>query len=183
MLQKAGLRKAFRELRIGLGAEARADASRQIGERISTLEAYRDAQGVAVYWPLETEVDLRPFIALALESGRKVFLPRVNDAEKRLEFASFDGKAESLVNGPFGLLEPQSHEVPISDINLIIVPGLAFDMHGHRLGYGAGYYDRSLKSSGAATAGVAFDIQTIDILPIAEHDVAVDIVVTESRVF
>ncbi|MDP1809686.1 MAG: 5-formyltetrahydrofolate cyclo-ligase [Actinomycetota bacterium] len=182
-LHKASLREVFRERRRALGAEARAGASREIADTLPTVAAYQNARGIAAYWPLEDEVDLRPFIAFALGAGKKIFLPRVNKAAARLEFCLFDGRTETLADGPFGLLEPQTGEAANDPINLVIVPGLAFDLHRHRLGYGVGYYDRFLMTVEATAIGVAFDIQTIDILPIAEHDVAMDLVVTESRVF
>jgi len=182
-LHKASLRKVFRDRRGALGTEVRADASRKIAERLALPAAYQNAREIAAYWPLEDEVDLRPFIALALDAGKNIFLPRVNKAASRLEFCPFDGRTETLANGPFGLLEPQTDEATADEIDLVIVPGLAFDLHRHRLGYGAGYYDRFLKTVEATAIGVAFDIQTIDILPIAEHDVAMDMVLTESRIF
>ena len=78
--------------------------------------------------------------------------------------------------------EPGGEPSDIDEIDLVIVPGLAFDLHGHRLGYGTGYYDRFLKQTEATRVGVAFDVLTIDILPVAKHDVAMNTLVTESRI-
>jgi 5-formyltetrahydrofolate cyclo-ligase len=182
-LSKESLRQVFKERRRELGGRRRAEASRLITERLVTVEAYLRSSEIAAFWPLDEEVDIRLFIGRSLSAGKDVFLPRVNKTEGRLEFCLFDGDPGKLAAGPFGILEPSGPEARTSRIDLVIVPGLAFDVHRHRLGYGAGLYDRFLKAGRSAAIGVAFDIQTIDILPIAEHDVAVDQVVTETRVF
>src|SRR3972149_3912049 len=170
-LSKEALRRDFRERRGRLGPEGRARGSVGIKRRLLELAAYQRARAIAAYWPLADEVDVRDVIADALKRGKNVFLPRVNKGEARLDFCAFDGAAAALSPGPFGIMEPVS--AASGAFAPIILPGLAFDLNRHRLGYGAGYYDRFLKSFGATKIGVAFDVPTIDILPIDEHAVAV----------
>lgn len=181
-LSKEGLRRLFREKRSALSAETRAEASTQIVDHLVAQEAFQESMGIGAYWSLEEEVDTRALIEKCFEMGKRVYLPRVNKEETRLEFCLFLGDVADLRPGPFQIQEPTTPESPSESIDLIVVPGLAFDMRGHRLGYGAGYYDRFLANKQAHLAGVAFDIQTIDILPVGDHDVAVDMVVTETRV-
>jgi 5-formyltetrahydrofolate cyclo-ligase len=182
-LSKESLRQAFKQRRRDLGPKRRAEAGRLVSERLATLETYLRASEIAAFWPLPEEIDIRPFINLCVSAGKNIYLPRVNRVEERLEFCHFGGDPEELAAGPLGILEPLGPEAPYGHIDLLIVPGLAFDAHHHRLGYGAGLYDRFLKAAGAPSIGVAFDVQTIDILPTAEHDVAVDQVATEARLF
>lgn len=180
-ISKSGLRQLFLERRDGLEERERAKASQRIIESVVRLDAYKGSTNIGLFYSLENEIDLRMLIAETLEVGKRVYLPRVNSDESRLEFCPYTGDIADLVPGPFGILEPKTREIAPEQISFITVPGLAFDLHGHRLGYGAGYYDRFLSASPAFSAGVTFDIQTIDILPITEHDIAVNVVVTETR--
>ncbi len=180
-LKKESLRQAFKERRAAIGLGVQAEASKAICLALLGLERYRTAAGIAVYWPMDLEVDTRPFIDSAMADGRRVYLPRVVKKPRGLHFCRYNGDPETLADGPFGLSEPRTEAADTDDIDLIIVPGLAFDLHGHRLGYGTGYYDRFLKQTAATRIGVAFDVMTIDILPVAEHDVAMNTIVTESR--
>lgn len=182
-ISKETLRRFFRERRISLTGDDRVSAVAALEHRLSALTAFREAAGIAAYWALADEIDLGDFILHSITSGKRLFLPRANKDEQRLEFSPFSGDPGELRPGPFGLLEPDGVEVSSAEIDIVVVPGLAFDLHRHRLGYGAGYYDRFLKNFQGISVGVAFDAQTIDILPIAEHDVALDMVVTESRTF
>ena len=182
-LLKNELRRDFRERRRGLGAGERRLSSDLIVNRLIALPSFAESLAIAVFWPLEDEVDVRPLIRKALDTGKSVYLPRVDHDGALLEFCPFSGDAAELEPSTFGLSEPRTPAAPAAEIDLVVVPGLAFDIHHHRLGYGAGYYDRFLKTARAKSVGVAFDVQTIDILPVAEHDMALDMVVTESRVF
>ncbi len=181
-ISKEGLRRLFREKRAALGAETRAEASSLIVDHLVALEVFRESMGIGVYWSLAQEVDTHALVAKCFEMGKRVYLPRVNSRETRLEFCPFTGDVSDLRPGPFEIQEPATPESRADRIDLIIVPGLAFDMRGHRLGYGGGYYDKYLANKQARFAGIAFDVQTIDILPVGDHDVAVDMVITETRV-
>ena len=181
-LRKESLRQAFKERRAAIGLDVQAEAGAAIYRNLLELERYRTATGVAAYWPMALEVDIRPAIEDALAGGRRVYLPRIVREPRDLHFCRYDGDPETLAAGPFGLSEPCGEPADIGGIDLVIVPGLAFDLHGRRLGYGTGYYDRFLKRTGAARIGVAFDVLTTDVLPVAEHDVAMDTLVTESRI-
>lgn len=181
-LKKESLRRAFKERRAVLSSEEQMQMSGAICQNILGLEQYKRATGVAAYWPMTLEIDIKPIINDALSHNRRVYLPRVIQEPRGLRFCRYDGDPKTLAAGPFGLSEPGGEPSDIDEIDLVIVPGLAFDLHGHRLGYGTGYYDRFLKQTKAQRVGVAFDVMIIDILPVAEHDVAMNSVVTESRI-
>ncbi len=181
-LKKEGLRQAFKERRAAISLDVQAEASGAICRNLLGLEQYESATGVAAYWPMTLEVDIRPIIHDALTHERRVYLPRVVREPRGLHFCRYNGDPETLEAGPFGLSEPGGEPSDIDQIDLVIVPGLAFDLHGHRLGYGTGFYDRFLKQTKATRVGVAFDVLTIDILPVTKHDVAMNMLVTESRI-
>jgi 5-formyltetrahydrofolate cyclo-ligase len=119
-----------------------------------------------------------------------IVFPRVTNLDPRLRFHRVEGPHE-LVAGPMGLLEPADHcaEVSLDAIDVFVVPGLAFDRRGQRLGYGGGYYDevaarvRARRDGRRAfLVGVGFDFQMVDRCPAGERDVAIDCVVTDARV-
>lgn len=180
---KESLRREFLERRQGVSAQARRAASAKISSSLISLAEFEQSAGIAAFWPLAEEVDVRLIVDAARTIEKRVYLPRVNKNRGCLEFSIFAGDPAELAPGPFGILQPTTPGAPLEEIDLVIVPALAYDLRGHRLGYGAGYYDRFLKTVKCASIGVTFDAQTIDILPTKDHDVAVDLVVTESRVF
>jgi 5-formyltetrahydrofolate cyclo-ligase len=117
-------------------------------------------------------------------------LPRVDSAGQRLRFhrATFQPllpeRFGPLVPGAFGLLEPAATapEVPIDALDVVIVPGLAFDAEGRRVGFGGGFYDRTFGERGGATlVGFSYDFQVVPLCPAGDVDVPVDVVVTDAR--
>ncbi len=179
--EKERLRSEFKKRRQLLSDRDRKKASLIICDSILQTDEYAAAAGVAAYWPLALEVDIRPVIDHALKHGRRLYLPRVVRHPRQLELCLFSGDPESLAPGPFGLRQPCTETMDAAEIDMVIVPALAFDLQGQRLGYGTGYYDRFLKTTDAFRVGVAFDDQMAESLPTTRHDVAMDIVITQSR--
>ena len=184
---KAELRKRMRGLRKAFPENACGERSARISERLAHLEPLANAKTVALFWPLEErhEVDLRPFYERLKGRGTRVALPRVDEAASTMTFR-FVEDTSRLVDGPFGVREPSHDEPPAmpGDLDVIVVPALAIDLRGHRIGYGRGHYDRTLPAFAppAATVGVAFDFQLVAEVPVTEGDVAVGWIVTDSRV-
>ncbi|RLF39548.1 MAG: 5-formyltetrahydrofolate cyclo-ligase, partial [Thermoplasmata archaeon] len=89
---------------------------------------------------------------------------------------------DDLERGAFGILEPQNKKIYTGDIDIIIVPGIAFDFRGYRIGYGKGFYDRFLRGADALKIGIAYDFQIVKQIPEDDGDVPVDIIVSEKRV-
>ncbi len=181
--RKAALRQEMLAARRGLSAEDRAAASRAIAARVIALPAFAAARTVAVYRPMGAEVDTAPIVASALGAAKRVAWPRIAGGAPGLGFAAcFPAE---LVPGPRGTLAPPpgAPEVPPASLDLVLVPGLAFDAAGRRLGRGGGYYDSALAAVAGRTllVGLAFDCQIAPEIPVDPHDARVDLVATESR--
>ena len=182
---KRTLRQRVVTARDALDAGTRSDASAAIAARIAALPSFAAARSILLTLPFRSEWDTRPLIAAALASGRSVVVPRVDEAARMLELRSITDSARDLTPGFRGILEPQPH-CPVvlpSAIDWVLVPGVAFDAAGRRLGYGGGYYDRLLPLFPLTALRVAgaFETQIVDRVPAAPHDLTVNIVVTDRR--
>ena len=181
--EKAGLRALMRTARVELGPAARAVASADV---CAVLEELPELDGLGpflLYAAFGDELNLDPLIAALLARGAAVCLPRV-DSETLAAFR-IDGLAD-LAQGWRGVREPppDAPEVPVEALRALVVPGLAFDPAGKRLGYGGGHFDRLLARlpDDTPVIGAAFDVQVVPQLPVEGHDRAVHAVVTESRI-
>ncbi len=181
--EKAALRARLFVVRAALPPEIREAGSRAIAARLASLPAWQRARTVALHAPLGAEVDTAELARLALAAGKRVAWPRVAAAGPAMEFAAC--AASELVSGPARALEPprSAPPLPLDAIDLVVVPGVAFDAGGGRLGRGRGHYDATLSRlrPGAARVGVAFDEQVVDRVPTEPHDSRLDVVVTPSR--
>lgn len=183
---KARVRAEVRR-RVAMMTQAeRARASAEATERFLSLPAVARARTLLAYWPLPDEVDVRDLCRRWLESGRRLAGVRADWASRTLEGAWVTDLESGWGPGPRGVRQPVS-EAPRAeraDIDLVLVPGVAFDESCRRLGRGAGFYDRllALEDWPAPRVALAFEAQLMDQLPVEEHDRPVDAVVTESRV-
>jgi 5-formyltetrahydrofolate cyclo-ligase len=181
---KADLRASALAARDALSGEYRAAAAQAIAARGLPV-AVPPGLVVAGYFPIRSEIDPTPLLRKLAAQGARLALPAIAGAGQPLEFRAWSA-GDALLRGPLGILEPspQAAEV-IPDI--VLVPLAAFDRSGHRIGYGAGHYDRSLaqlRGSGKILAiGLAFAVQQIEAVPALPHDVALDYVLTEDRPF
>ena len=180
---KLVLRRDARARRDAMPADDRAAASARICVHATAALLARVPAGavVALYAAKASEVDLAALDAALRAAGRRVAYPRVVADARPLGFA--EATLDDLVAAPLGLREPAATAALLSAAELaaIVVPGVAFDRAGHRLGYGRGHYDATLAASRSAYAiGVAFDCQIVAPLDAEPHDVAVRAVITES---
>lgn len=183
---KAMLRKHYRGVRASLPPAAVTARSQQIAARVVALEAWQQARTVALFRSLSAEVDTAPLIEDARARGLTVCLPVVVDGRPELEMrvAWRGGETFPLEAGVWGIEEPVDGApvVPLDAIDLVVVPCLAIDPRGHRVGYGRGYYDRTLAlATRAVTVAVAYEFQLVAEIPNDTHDVAVGWVVTDTR--
>ncbi len=184
---KSELRLRLAAFRDGLSEEERLSRSKQAVAHMMDLPVYRRARSLLVYVSFRSEVQTRGLIQAALADGKVVLTPKVQRRPKGLLACRIRRFPEDLQPGAYGILEPapDTSEVwPPQEIDLVIVPGLAFDRQGTRLGYGGGYYDRFLAgpASGAVAAGLAFAEQVVDTLPVDPLDRSLDLVVTDRGV-
>ncbi len=180
-MPKRSIRSKFLAERKAHPVRACVDLSDEIQRRFLQSHLFRDARCLALYSAVQNEVNTDEVARQTLAAGKTLVFPRVNG--DNLEFVSID-KLEALVPGAFGVLEPEScNLVSIDALDLVIVPGVAFDRRGHRLGYGRGYYDRALavSRSDCLRIGFAYNFQLVDELPFAEHDESLSVLVTESH--
>jgi 5-formyltetrahydrofolate cyclo-ligase len=184
---KAELRKRMRGLRKALPASACAERSARIVARLGALEPVARARSVALFWPIEErhEVDLRELDARLRERGVRIAYPGVDPETNAMTFR-FVANPEAMRVEGLGFREPPADmpEAAPGELDVVIVPALAADPRGHRIGYGAGYYDRMLPRvpAPAVSAAVIFDFQLLAEVPTTEGDVAVDWVVSDARV-
>jgi 5-formyltetrahydrofolate cyclo-ligase len=182
---KSALRRLILAKREAQPAETHAAASRSIAERISMLPAFAAARTILLTLPFRGEWDTRPLAQAVIAAGKTVVVPRVDGVARMLDLHSIADLDRDLVAGYQGIPEPRADcpRVPRDAIDFVLVPGVAFDQAGRRLGYGGGYYDRLLPllSKRAARIAGAFELQLVDLVPAAPHDIAVDAIVTESR--
>ena len=183
---KAELRKRMRGLRKTLPASACAERSARIVGRLLELEPLAAARAVALFWPIEErhEVDLRALDSRLRERGARVAYPAVDPETGAMTFR-FAEHPDAMVEQGFGFREPalREPEAAPGDVDVVVVPALAVDPRGHRIGYGAGYYDRALPRfvPPAVSVAVAFDFQLVAELPETEHDVTAQWIVTDTR--
>lgn len=181
---KLAARQAMVAARDALPPAERLAASVAITGRIAALPSFIAARTVLLTLPFRSEWDTHPLIDVALTTGKTVAAPRVNRESRMLELHSLSEGARALPPGAYGIPEPEAtaDRVAPESVEWVLVPGVAFDRTGRRLGYGGGYYDRLLPLLGGATrvAG-AFDLQLVARVPWAPHDVCVDVIVTESQ--
>jgi len=157
------------------------DFSRMAQERLLATPEFIASAVVALYRPVANEVATEELHHAAVQSGKRVVYPRISD--RHLEFVAVYELSE-LHPGAFGVPEPTGDVlVNPESIDLILVPGVAFDQRGFRLGYGKGFYDRFLAASGgrAHRVGFCFDFQLVDALPVEGHDVGMQMLITETR--
>lgn len=169
--------------------ENKDEISREIVARCMGLPEYQRADTVLFYLDVRSEVRTRNDLATALASGKKIVVPYCVDGELEL-FHLTD--PDQLSVGMYRILEPRpelrsvaAHRVEVQDIDLIIVPGVAFDREGGRTGHGKGYYDKLLEHARPDTplVALAFECQLFDKIPMQEHDVFMDKVITEKAVY
>ena len=181
---KEKLRKEIKEKRRKLTKEENRKKSKEVKERLFGLKEYRDAESVLFYVSYDDEVFTHDMIKEALKDKR-VIVPISNKEDCSLSLSILKNW-DDLEISSYGILEPKKDciiEVSIEDVDLIVVPGVAFDTKGNRMGHGKGYYDRLLENKKQIpTIGLALEFQIIDQIPTEKHDIPLDKIVTEKRI-
>lgn len=175
VLTKNEIRKRIKEFKNMLSEAEKLSASEAIFERLEHSAAFQLAEKILLYHSLPDEVNTRNFL-FKWKDKKKFFLPRVNGVN--LELLPYE--ETRLEIGSFHIEEPTGNDIiPVEEIEVIVVPGVAFDKKGRRLGRGKGFYDRMLHSAKAIKIGVGYDFQLLNDLPAEPHDVSMDMVITE----
>ncbi|NLB16100.1 MAG: 5-formyltetrahydrofolate cyclo-ligase [Clostridiales bacterium] len=184
--RKRELRRLCLERRKNRRTDDRSLLDGAIITRITGLACFRFANAVLLYMPTGTEIDVRPLITASLEAGKLTALPRCGDNHS-MTFHIIESP-DQLSAGAFGILEPDI-DLPAydprnaeKDLALCVIPAVAWDKNGYRLGSGGGYYDRFLPGFAGARAGLAYEEDILDSLPRGRYDIRSDFIVTEKGV-
>jgi len=181
MRDKAEVRKEIQRKLKAQSAKLKIEKDTKIKEKVLALEEFRKAETIAVYITFSSEIETGALIDEALRAGKRVAAPVING--KALEFYEIRSREAGLEKGPCGILQPakgSGRPFQKEELDMIIVPGVAFTQAGARLGRGKGFYDRYLKDMpGSVTkVALAYDIQILEDLPTTPNDIPVDIVLT-----
>jgi 5-formyltetrahydrofolate cyclo-ligase len=174
---KREIRDKFKEKRLFLSSEDVRDTSDKIIAKLAEVDRVWKAKSIMFYYPINKEVDLIPLMKNFLKN-KKVLLPRIIENEL-VPFVVED--FEKVVLGKYNVLEPDTYKFE-EEIDVVIVPGVAFNKKGWRIGMGKGYYDKYLKDKKCVKIGVCFDFQITDKVYEEEHDIKMDLIVTENGV-
>ena len=185
--RKQALRQRIIAARENLGAAERLHLSHAILQAVSGLAAYRQASTVLAYLNFGAELDTGHWVAQALRDGKRVLLPRVNQASKHLELYQVHDLQHDVAPGAWGIREPLAErcikEEALGTIDFILLPGVAFTRHGERLGYGGGFYDKLLARMPhrPTLVAAAFELQVVADIPLEDTDHKVEWLVTENE--
>jgi len=183
--QKAELRKKLIKRRKLLSAPRAAEGSRKVIERVRQSGLLNGCRVAALYASADREVVTRPLFEELREKGVRVVLPRVRGKGPHLDFYE-PGEWDRMEVSIFGIPEPVPSGDPVAyeEFDFVLVPGIAFDRRGGRLGYGMGCYDRVLEKTrpGVPLVGVCYDFQLVDEVPMEDHDVLLSVVASESEI-
>jgi len=180
---KAGLRLKIRSALKNLSPEKRVLESEKLCENLRQQRFFQNAVSILFFASLPDEPDLWPLLNETLATQKMAALPCFDaDSQTYLTRRVTDVHVE-ILSGRFGIREPATTcvAIPLEELDLVLVPGVAFDANGYRLGRGKGFYDRLLENFTGTKIGIAFDEQIVDAVPAEKNDVAMDFVLTPTR--
>ena len=175
--EKKRIRKEIRRLKNAVSLEEKTNRSIAILEKVEQLPEFMAAETVMFYWAMADEVQTSDFV-IKWSASKRVILPCVNGND--LDLRVFRGTEDLIAGENFGIPEPSGELfTAYNEIDLILVPGVAFDVDNNRMGRGKAYYDKLLSSLKAFKLGVCFDFQLLQSVPTDEHDIKMDQIVSE----
>lgn len=179
---KASLRAGVREALRAIAGEERRELSQRLCAHLLEQPVWRDAASVLLFAPLPDEPDISALLEEGWRAGKTVALPRYEKDSDTYRAWAVRERAQ-LIPGRFGVLEPGADcpALPLNHLDLVLVPAVAFDFGGRRLGRGKGFYDRLLAEVRGHKCGVAYELQLVAAVPEEPHDVRVDSILTPRR--
>ncbi|MCX7913310.1 MAG: 5-formyltetrahydrofolate cyclo-ligase [Thermodesulfovibrionales bacterium] len=181
---KREIRKEVITLRDSISAQDRKIKDQKIKDTLINLPEFKEAQRILLYASYKSEVDTLGLIKYCLSINKSIALPKVNRESFELQIYEIKDLSE-IQPGYQNILEPDvPHDrmLTIKDIDLVIVPGVAFDENCNRLGYGKGCYDKMLKSKEAPLIALAYEEQIVPLIPSEPHDIRMDKIITDERI-
>ena len=178
-VQKAALRKHLLEKRDAISDEFRNISSSKIYQNLKQVDSYINSHNIACYFSIGSEIDTYDIMLGILEQGKNMLLPKIVD--NNLEFYVVPN-LEKLEKGTFDIMEPKDSCKKAENIDCILVPTIGISKSGDRLGYGRGYYDKFLSSTGAVKISLTYSKQIVKSIPNESHDIKIDLIITEDEI-
>ncbi len=184
-LTKYKIRQEILRIRNSLSETEIVSNSNIISNKVISTKEFKKAQSIGTYYPIRSEVKTFEIIKHSLATKKTIGLPRIIDSNRIAFFKIMENSFEDIkfTKGKYGILENLMSDSIVEEMDLLIIPGIAFDLQGNRIGYGKGYYDRFLSTRKVSyIMGLAFENQIIKKIPTTENDIPVDVLVTENRI-
>ncbi|HVP81874.1 MAG TPA: 5-formyltetrahydrofolate cyclo-ligase [Nitrososphaeraceae archaeon] len=184
ILSKNQIRQEISRIRNSLSESEIVHSSNIINSKVISTKEFKNARSIGIYYPIRSEVKTFEIIKHSLATKKTIGLPRIIDSKRIAFFKIMEKSLEEikLTKGKYGILENVISDFILEEMDLLIIPGIAFDLQGNRIGYGKGYYDRFLSSRKVNyIIGLAFENQIIKKIPYTEYDIPVDLLFTEKR--
>ena len=180
---KSKLRDEIRAKLESLSPQKRKSDSEKLCAILKGQTFFQSAALVLFFAPLPIEADLWPLLEESFATGKIVALPRFNPAGQSYIACRIQNLQDEIISGQFSIREPRTNcvEIPSREIDLVLVPGIALDLQGRRLGRGKGFYDRLLAEIRGVKCGIAFDEQIVEKIPAEPHDIRMDFILTPTR--
>ncbi len=184
---KKEIRHQVLSRRDSLSTDERINLSRKICNNLLSLDEFKSAKTVHFFLTTRSEVITEEAVRRSLLLGKDVVVPVMDKKHRRIRLSKLSDYDNELMIMHHGIHEPKPEfmrHVDLKEVDLMVLPGVAFDKTGHRLGYGAGYYDRLLKTEAERPLliALAFEAQIADAIPVGDHDIRMDKIITEERV-
>ena len=177
-IEKAALRKHLLEKRDATSAELRSITSEKIHENLKRNSPFINAQNIACYFPIGSEINTHDIMLDILKQGKNLLLPRIINDDIEFYIVS---DLEKLEKGRFEIMEPKDSSERTKKIDCVLIPTVGVSKSGVRLGYGHGYYDRFLSSTDAMKISLTYSKQIVKSIPSDSHDIKIDWIITENE--
>lgn len=182
------LRKEILEKRNNIDLVKKEEMDKKILNQFYESKYYKQAEKIFIYISYDSEINTKVIINKALKDNKKIYVPRTEFKTRHMDAVGITS-LDNLIESKYGILEPSIEELYIdpSELDLIVVPGVAFDRNGGRMGYGAGFYDRYFKKinkqniNKIVKLALAYELQMLDKVPMNTQDVPVDFIITENE--
>lgn len=186
-LEKKKIRDKILEERKKLNSQNIEEISDIIINKVKDLDSYHKSKNIFIYVDFKNEVETKKFIKYMLSDNKKVIIPYTDTKNTNIIPVEIKNLEEDVKVSSYGYLEPNNNEtsIDIDKIDLIIVPGVAFDKRLNRIGFGKGYYDRILqnKAKNSNVVAIAFEFQVMESIPYDKHDIKMDMIITEKNIY
>ena len=185
---KEKLRKKWMNKRNKIAKNEGDKKSEQIRKKVLSLKEVNESKNIMIYVSYRSEVSTDKLIISLLNNNKKIFAPYCIKDEKRMEIVEIKNPAQDLEKGAYGIKEPakriRNDKIDPENLDIVIVPAVAFSKNGYRIGYGGGYYDRFLErlSNKTISIGINYEEMLFNAVPKEDHDLAVDMVITDKRI-